>query len=47
VANAWDAVGSNTPETELTASLEDFVDGKVAFENEVATVLDLRDGVKP
>src|SRR4029434_1604125 len=35
------------PESEFTASLEDLVDGKVAFEDEVAAVLDLRDGVKP
>ena len=42
-----DAVGRQTPEPEFTAPLEDLVNGKVAFEDEVATVLDLRDGVKP
>ena len=42
-----DAMGRQTPEPEFTASLEDLVDGKVAFEDEVAAVLDLRDGVKP
>src|SRR5512140_1025818 len=42
-----DAMGRQTPEPEFTTSLEDFVDGKVALEDEVAAVLDLRDGVKP
>src|ERR1700730_7474053 len=42
-----DAMGRQPPETEFTASLEDFVDGKVTLEDEVAAVLDLRDGVEP
>ncbi len=42
-----DAIGRQTPEPEFAAALEDLVDGKVALEDEVAAVLDLRDGVKP
>src|SRR5258705_197703 len=41
------AMGRQTPEPEFTASPEDLVDGEVTFEDEVATVLDLGDGVKP
>src|SRR5438045_2220448 len=41
-----DAVGRQPPEADLAASFEDFVDREVAFENEIAAVLDLRDGVK-
>ena len=42
-----DAVGGQPPEADLAASLEDLVDGKVAFEDEVPAVLDLGDGVEP
>ena len=42
-----DAMGRQPPEPDFTASLEDLVDGEVAFEDEVAAVLDLRDGVEP
>ena len=41
-----DPVGRQPPEPEFAASLEDLVDGKVAFEDEVAAILDLRDGVE-
>src|SRR5260370_26637202 len=41
------AMGRQTPEAEFTASFKDLVDGEVAFEDEVAAVLDLRDCVKP
>ena len=41
-----DAVGGQAPQTEFTASFEDFVDGKMAFENEVPAVLDLSDGLE-
>src|SRR5260370_37075049 len=41
------AMGRQTPEPEFTASPEDLVDGEVTVEDEVATVLDLGDGVKP
>jgi hypothetical protein len=41
-----DAMGRQPPESEFTASLEDLVDGKVAFEDEVAAAFDLRDGVQ-
>ena len=44
--NLTDAMGRQAPESEFTAALEDFVDGKVTFEDEVAAVLDLRDGIK-
>ena len=39
-------VGSQAPQTKFTASLEQLVDGKVAFEDEVAAVFDLGDGVE-
>ena len=42
-----DAVRRETPKTDFATPLEDFVDGKVAFENEVPAVLDLRDGIEP
>ena len=41
-----DPVGRQPPQPDFTASFEDFVDGEVAFEDEVAAVLDLRDGVE-
>jgi hypothetical protein len=41
-----DAVGGQTPESDLAAALEDFVDREVALEDEVATVFDLGDGVE-
>lgn len=44
--NLADAVGCQTPKTDFAAALEDLVDGKVAFENEVPAILDLRDGVE-
>ena len=42
-----DPVGRQPPEADLAAALEDLVNGKVAFEDEIAAVLDLRDGVEP
>lgn len=41
-----DAVGGQPPEPDLAASLEDLVDGEVAFEDEVPAVFDLGDGVE-
>jgi hypothetical protein len=41
-----DAVGREAPQADLAAALEDLVDGKVTLENEVATVLNLGDGVE-
>ena len=41
-----DAVGRQPPQADFAASLEDFVDGEVAFEDEVPAVLDLRDGIE-
>ena len=42
-----DPVGRQPPEADFAASLEDLVDGEVAFEDEVPAVLDLGDGVEP
>src|SRR3972149_3124921 len=39
-------VGGETPQPQLAAALEDFVNRKVALEDEVAAVLDLADGVE-
>src|SRR5438477_10837481 len=41
-----DLLGGETPEPQLTTALEEAVDGKVALEDEIATVLDLADGVE-
>src|SRR6516162_1530422 len=41
-----DLVGAEPPQAEFAAALEQLVDGEVAFEDEVAAVLDLRDGVE-
>ena len=41
-----DAVGRQTPQADFAASLEDFVNREVAFEDEVPAVLDLGDGVE-
>src|SRR5208283_720061 len=41
-----DLVGAEPPQAELAAALEELVDGKVALEDEVAAILDLRDGVE-
>ena len=41
-----DLVGGEPPEAELAAALEQFVDGKVSLEYEVAAILDLGDRVK-
>ena len=41
-----DLVGGQPPQAEFAAALEQFVDGKVALEDEVAAVLDLGDGVE-
>jgi len=41
-----DPVGRQTPEADLTAALEDLVNGKVALEDEVARVFNLRQGVE-
>ena len=45
--NLADAVCRQPPQADLAASLEDFVDGEVALEDEVPAVLDLRDRIKP
>ena len=42
-----DPVGSESPKADLAAALEDFMNRKVALEDEVAAVLDLGDGVEP
>jgi hypothetical protein len=34
------------PQAEFAAALEQFVNGKVALENEVAAILDLGDGIE-
>src|ERR1700746_3800705 len=39
-------VGAEPPQADLTAALEPLVYGKVALEDEVAAILDLRDGVE-
>jgi len=44
--NLADAVGRQTPQADFAASLEDLVNGEVAFENEIPAVLDLGDGVE-
>src|SRR3984893_7882012 len=41
-----DAVRRQSPQADFAASFKDFVNGEVAFENEIATILDLRDGVE-
>src|SRR6266852_9511111 len=41
-----DLMGSQTPQPDLTTPLEDLVNRKRAFENEVPAVLDLTDGVE-
>src|SRR6202008_2399412 len=38
-------VRSQSPQAKLTASLEQFVDGKVALEDEIEAVLDLTDRI--
>ena len=44
--NLADAVGGQAPQADFAIALEDFVDGKVAFEDEISAVLDLTDGVE-
>src|ERR1700687_5331561 len=41
-----DLVGGQSPQTELAASFEQLVDGKVPLEDEVAAIFDLGDRVK-
>jgi 3-polyprenyl-4-hydroxybenzoate decarboxylase len=41
-----DPVGSQSPKADLAAALENLMDWEVAFEDEVAAVLDLPDGVE-
>src|SRR5262249_11441838 len=41
-----DPVSGQPPQTEFAASLEQFVDWKVALEHEVAAILDLGDGIE-
>src|SRR5882724_4562564 len=41
-----DLVAGQPPQAELAAAFEEFVDGKVALEDEVAAILDLGDGVE-
>ncbi len=40
-----DLVRGQSPQAELTAALEEFVDGKVALEDKIDAVLDLTDRV--
>ena len=42
-----DPVGGQPPKADLAASLEDLVNGEMAFEDEVPAILDLGDGVEP
>src|SRR5258708_3369810 len=42
-----DPIRRQPPQTDLAASLEDLVDGEVAFENEVPAVFDLCDRIEP
>jgi len=39
-------VGCQPPQSEFAAALEQFVDGKVPFEYEVAAIFDLGDGIE-
>ena len=39
-------MGGQAPQPQLTAALEEAMDGEVAFEDEIAAVLDLADGVE-
>src|SRR5215469_1419114 len=41
-----DLVGGQTPQSQLTTALEQAMDGEVAFENEIAAILHLTDGVE-
>src|SRR5436305_7479611 len=41
-----DTVCCQAPQADFAAALEDFVDGKVAFEDEVAAVFDLGDRIE-
>jgi hypothetical protein len=41
-----DAVSGHAPQADFAATREDFVDGEVAFENEIPAVLDLGDGIE-
>ena len=41
-----DLVSAEPPQTQLAAALEQLVDRKATLEDEVAAVLDLRDGVE-
>jgi len=41
-----DLVGGQPPQAELAAALEQLVDRKVALEDEVAAILDLRNGIE-
>ena len=41
-----DLVGAEPPQAKLAAALEQLMDGEVALEDEVAAILDLRDGVE-
>ena len=41
-----DAVGGEAPQADLAAALEDLMDGKVTFENEVTAIFNLSDGVE-
>src|SRR5215468_2423439 len=41
-----DAIGGHAPQADFTTALEDFVDGEMALEDEIAAVLDLGDGIE-
>ena len=41
-----DLIAGQPPQAELAAAFEEFMDGKVALEDEVAAILDLGDGIK-
>src|SRR5579884_3374677 len=41
-----DLVGGEAPQPQFARALEDFVNGEVALEDEIAAILDLADGVE-
>ena len=41
-----DAIGGHAPQADFATALEDFGDGEVALEDEIAAVLDLGDGIE-
>ena len=41
-----DAIGRDSPQADVTAAFEDFVNGEVTLEYEIPAVFDLRQGIK-